>query len=55
MNAVWSSGFPYFDFDTDMTPTTPSRAMALEPWSREYFDNVKRFVDSNRGTIINIV
>ncbi|XP_049783379.1 uncharacterized protein LOC126184833 [Schistocerca cancellata] len=41
INAVWSSEYRYFDYDTDMDPLCISRAMALETWSREYFQNVR--------------
>ncbi|XP_046986589.1 uncharacterized protein LOC124556662 isoform X2 [Schistocerca americana] len=41
INAVWNSEYRYFDYDTDMDPLCISRAMALETWSREYFQNVR--------------
>lgn len=30
----------YFDFDTDMDPHAISSAVALEPWSKEFFDRL---------------
>ena len=30
-----------FNFDTDMNAWTVARAMAKEPWSREYFQILK--------------
>ena len=41
IDAEYTSDFEYFDFDSDMDPWTISRAMAREPWSREYFDRLK--------------
>lgn len=41
MMAVWRSIGPTFDFSTDLSRTAKSEAMALEPWSRKYFDNLK--------------
>lgn len=42
---LWVSCTPYFDFDTDMDPSTTARAIALEPWSSAYF---KRLEDSHQ-------
>ena len=41
IDAEYSSDLEYFDFDSDMDPWTVARAMAREPWSREYFDRLK--------------
>ena len=41
IDAVWSTSLEQFDFDTDMSTTALSRAIAREPWSREYFDTLK--------------
>lgn len=41
LNAVWNSNLEYFDFDTDVPPFTMARAIAKEPWSREYFQQLK--------------
>ena len=38
----YKSELSYFDFDSDMDPWTIARAFAKEPWSREYFDKIKR-------------
>ena len=35
--AEYNSELEYFDFDSDMDPWTVARAMAREPWSRQYF------------------
>ena len=42
IDAEYNSDFEYFDFDSDMDPWTVSRAMSKEPWSREYFDGLKK-------------
>lgn len=41
IDAIWSTQLEQFDFDTDMSTTTLSRAIAREPWSREYFQTLK--------------
>jgi hypothetical protein len=38
----FTSSLPYFDSDTDMDVLTVAKGIALEPWSREYFDTVKK-------------
>lgn len=42
MSVVWRSNLPTFNFSTDLSPASMSEAMALESWSRKYFDNLKR-------------
>lgn len=42
INAMWCSNLPTFDFSTDISKKAMSEAMALEPWSRKYFNNLKR-------------
>ena len=41
IDAEYSSELEYFDFDSDMDPWTVARAMAREPWSRQYFEGLK--------------
>lgn len=41
LDAIWSTKLKQFDFDTDMSSMAISRAMAREPWSREYFQTLK--------------
>jgi hypothetical protein len=37
----FTTSLPYFDFDTDMDELPVARGMAVEPWSREYFNIIK--------------
>lgn len=39
--ADWKTTLPYFDYDTMIPPWTMARAIAKEPWSREYFEMLK--------------
>lgn len=41
--AVWRSNLPTFNFATDSSKVAMSEAMAIEPWTRQYFDNLKRY------------
>ncbi|KAK7073873.1 hypothetical protein SK128_024757 [Halocaridina rubra] len=41
MNLEFKSDLPYFDFDTDMDTVAMARSMSREPWSKEYFENLK--------------
>ena len=41
IDGEFRSDLPYFDFDSDMEAWTVARAMAREPWSREYFAKLK--------------
>ena len=41
IDAEYSSELEYFDFDSDMDPWTVARAMAREPWSRQYFERLQ--------------
>lgn len=43
INAAYTSNFPHFNYDTDMNPMSYARAIAKEPWSREYFENLREF------------
>lgn len=38
----WRSNLPTFDFSTDLSKRAMSEAMALENWSRDYFESLKR-------------
>ncbi|XP_019617737.1 PREDICTED: uncharacterized protein LOC109465037 [Branchiostoma belcheri] len=38
---TWTACTPYYDFDTDMEPWAVADAMAREPWSREFFQNLQ--------------
>ena len=42
LQATYESRFPFFDFDSDMEAWTVARAFAKEPWSREYFDGIRK-------------
>ena len=41
ISGTYTSELPYFDFDSEMEAWTVARAMAREPWSRDYFDRLK--------------
>ncbi|KAK3863648.1 hypothetical protein Pcinc_030611 [Petrolisthes cinctipes] len=41
LDVTFTSDQPYFDFDTDMDAWTLARSVALEPWSPQYFHNLK--------------
>ena len=58
LNLSYTSAMPYFDYDTDMSPLTVSRAMAREPWSREFFHRLRdahqthyEQLGTSRGTV----
>lgn len=53
IDAIWTTNLPYFNFDTDIHPKAVARAMAMEPWSKEYFKNLERYAKS-RTEIANI-
>lgn len=40
--ATWRSELPTFDFSSDLSKSAMSEAMALETWSRDYFESLKR-------------
>lgn len=40
--ATWRSESPTFDFSSDLSKSAMSEAMALENWSRDYFESLKR-------------
>lgn len=37
----WVADTDFFDFDTDLDKVAISETMALEPWSREFFNQLK--------------
>lgn len=43
MFAEWRSHGPTFDFSTELSEIAKCEALALEPWSRTYFRNLKRY------------
>lgn len=45
LNTIWHSNLPTFNFSTDISRIAMSEAMALEPWTKQYFDNLKRYFD----------
>lgn len=42
LDAIWRTNLPAFNFSTDVSKSAMSEAMALEPWTRQYFQNLKR-------------
>ncbi len=38
----YKTALSHFDFDLDMDPWTIAKAFAKEPWSKEYFDRIRR-------------
>lgn len=43
LSAVWRSNLPTFNFSTEISKMAMSEAMAIEVWTRQYFDNLKRY------------
>ena len=41
IEAEYVSDLDYFDFDSDMEPMVVARAMAREPWDRQYFNRLR--------------
>ncbi|XP_034241523.1 uncharacterized protein LOC117645431 [Thrips palmi] len=41
LRGVWSGGWAPFDYDTDLHPHSMAKIIAVEPWSREYFQRLK--------------
>lgn len=37
----WNATTRYFDYDSDLHPPAIIRSIALEKWSKEYFENLK--------------
>jgi len=42
LETTFTSIIPYFDFDADMDAWSVAKAFAREPWSREYFDQIRK-------------
>lgn len=42
IDATWIASLPPFNYSTDISAIAMSEAVALEPWSRKYFDDLKR-------------
>ncbi|PSN35517.1 hypothetical protein C0J52_18435 [Blattella germanica] len=42
IDAEWTSDLPFFNYDTDLHPSTVARAIGRETWSREYFKSLER-------------
>lgn len=42
IDATWTATLPPFNYSTDISSIAMSEAVALEPWSRKYFDDLKR-------------
>ena len=38
----WQAYTRFFDFDTDLCKTAMCDAIAREPWSKAFFDNLKK-------------
>lgn len=43
LNSVWRSNLPSFNFSIDISKIAMSEALALEPWTRQYFNHLKRY------------
>lgn len=46
INAKWTSTLLPFNYSTDISEIAMSEAMALEPWSKKYFQNLERLTNS---------
>lgn len=44
LNLEFTSELPYFNFDTDVDPFAMASAMAVEKWSKSYFETLKALV-----------
>lgn len=42
--AEWSTDLPHFLFDADMDACVLARSFSTEKWSKEFFENLKRYV-----------
>lgn len=45
----WVTELPYFHFDRDMDKLAMAKAVAMEPWSREYFQTLKKYILDSFG------
>lgn len=43
IDAAWSSVLPPFNYDVDISPLTVGRAIAREPWSRDFFARLEHY------------
>ncbi|KAK3927410.1 CDK5RAP3-like protein [Frankliniella fusca] len=41
LRGVWTAGWPAFNYDTDTNPHTMAKTVAVEEWSRDYFNRLK--------------
>lgn len=41
LDITWAANYPHFDFDSDIHEGALCRSMAKEPWSKEYFNNLR--------------
>lgn len=48
IRGVFISREPWFDFSRDLDAWGMAKALALEPWSRAFFRNVKQYVKGRR-------
>lgn len=53
MKLEWTSSLDYFDFDTDIPAITMTRALAKEPWSRQFFQALKEYEKIHGSEILN--
>lgn len=44
LSAVFRSNLPAFNFFTSLSEEARCEGMALEPWTRQYFKNLKRYL-----------
>lgn len=42
IDATWTATLLHFNYSTDISPIAMSEAIALEPWCRKYFEDLKR-------------
>ena len=42
LRGVWTGNWRAFDYDADLHPHSLAKVIAVEPWSREYFQRFKR-------------
>lgn len=43
IDAIWTTSLPSFSMEEDISKVAIAGAIAMEPWSREYFKNLDRF------------
>ena len=42
VDVTWTSSLPFFNVDTDMDALLMAKCMALENWSRDYFETLQK-------------